>query len=132
MPIEAKKVLFVCDRYPSLEMVMDRDTTTIIDGKIIKTASKYIRFVKTPYGGHFETSDKAQIAVIEASQYFRDGFIVRFAGDIEAARSGEKKHAAPVHQGMVGSGPRADDAKAKAPWAGEQREAGAAMVPEHA
>lgn len=111
-------------------MVFKRDSTTIVDGKIVKTPAQYIRFVKTPYGGHLETSDPEVIAFVEESSRFKEGLIVRFDGDIEGARKGEAKHAAPVHQGMVGSGSRAPEPKNNSPWANESREAGAAKVPE--
>src|SRR3990167_8888827 len=125
-----KKGLFICDKKPNLEMVFKRDQTAIIEGKILKTPAEYIRFIKTPYGGQFETSDPEKIAWMrEQPQMAGDNPIIVEIDDIEALRAKGRKEGSKVHSGLLASAPRVPQAAVAEPVKVEPPKVAAAKVP---
>lgn len=109
----SKKILFVCDRFPMLQMVMERDRTAIIGGDVIRTPHRTIGFRKTPYGGQYETDQQDIIEYIRSSPQFETGDIIEVA-DITQLRGG-KDISQQVVAGMVTSAPRESPMTAPTP-----------------
>lgn len=113
MQDKKSKVLFVCDRFPMLQMVIERDRVAIIGGEVIRTPHQTIGFKKTPYGGQYETSEPDIIEFIRDSQQFQSGEIVEVS-DINKLR-GNKEVVQQVVTGMVTSAPRQEPTVAPEP-----------------
>ncbi len=130
MEEEARPVLFVCDKFPMLTLIYKRDTTLVVNGEIVRTPMESIGFIKTPYGGHYETNDPLKIAFVKSSPQFKDGTIV-MVENIEEMRKREKQpESNPVTQGGIGTMAREPVVATPVPVAaGEHQPAAAATVP---
>lgn len=124
-----KKVLFVCNKWPMLRMVYKRDRSMVIDGQVMREPQEYIGFIRTPYGGEFETDNADKIKFVRESPQFLDGMIVEVK-DIEAIRKSAKaEDAHPLQLGVTGTIAR--EVHPVAPIQERQREVPAAVVPAH-
>lgn len=125
---EGGACLFVCNKYPMLTMIYKKDSTAIINGEVIRSPLEQIGFVKTPYGGHFETNDQEKISFIRKSPQFLEGLIVEVE-NIEEMRKGEPQpESHPVMQGGVGTMAR-EPKQAEPPKESAPEPVAAAVVP---
>lgn len=103
--VKPEVVLFVCEKYPMLNMVISHDRTAIIDGEVIRVPHESIGFRKTNYGGHYQTDNPLHIKKIRESPQYKEGHIVEV--DEKALKDLERKPGGqPVHQGVSGTMPR--------------------------
>ena len=84
---EPKTIVYISVKYPELTVVYKKDTTTIIDGSIVKEPVQYIRFLPSPFGGKFETNDKGKQDKIESLPGYKSGEIVRMGDKMKLSPS---------------------------------------------
>ncbi len=101
----AKKLtLFVCERFPSLKIVLNPNHTKEVAGRPVNVAGQYAQFEKNRSGvGEFRTGDQEIIDFLKTRPMFHSGIIYI------AEKAPERDVAPRVRQGALGADADAAD-----------------------
>lgn len=88
--------IFLCKVWPEFRITLDPASSAIIDGKVMKTAEKYLYFHRTSIGGVLKTKTAAEAERVLQSPQFDEGKII----EMDEAAFHEALKGAPVAGGI--------------------------------
>jgi len=103
-----KGTLFVCERYPSLKIILNPTHTKEVAGRPVNVPGRYAQFQRNASGvGEFRTADKEIVDFLKTRPMFKSGIF--YVAEKAPARENPSK----VRQGAIGAGAdEADENKA--------------------
>ncbi len=120
---QEKSTVFVTSRFAHLNLVMKTDQNIIVNGVVVSTPPRFIRFHPGTYGaGEYRTKDPEEVAFIKTTAEFK-------SGEIQIASMGTPKRTdfgVGLHSGTMSTGARAPEIAGPAPDPGGQLEVKAA------